>query len=145
VHKAYCRYKTGSSGYQVRSGKPGPGQSVFFADSKFGGRDGSKKAADAFMTAARPHEPAKPPRVPLATNNTGVSGVQYVLIENPGGTISRLLKLYRTGARTSVSLERHGMHEAIDIAIQFRKLKGQDADEARKMLVRALRRHGVRA
>ena len=145
MHKTYCRYKTGSSGYQVRSGKPGPGQSVFFADSKFGGRDAAEKAADKFMREARPHEPARAKRKLLDTNNTGVSGVQYVLTENRGGTISRALKLFRSGARTSVSLERHGMHAAIDVAIAFRRLKGDEADDARKTLVRALRKHGVRA
>ncbi len=144
MHLTYCHPKPGrkSGGYQVRSGKPGPGQSRFFADKKLGGKDQARAQAEAFMLAVLPSAPPRVDRKTLVTkrNQSGVPGVRFGWVKGADRMFYRVVYVTWHDARglahnTSVSLNKWGVEPGLQRALELRRMPQEDRPAALKQLL----------
>lgn len=144
MHMTYCNLRSGP-GWQVRSGKPGPGQTRFFADRKHGGTEAARAAAESLMEKARPFAPPPKPRPARPENETHVPGIRVRLRRHAAhGAVYRFLAVSYVDQRgrprcTSISLEAHGIADAIERALELRGLQGHARDEARAAVLQVCR------
>jgi hypothetical protein len=146
MHMTYCIPKPGfhSGGWQVRSGLPGPGQTRFFADGKHGGKDAAREAAALFMLLRRPFPEIANGHAWRPENATGVPGIRVRLHQDSRVHASVYRSLFvsytdRLGYRhnTKISLDKHGIDDAVKRALDLRGLKGQARAEARAAVLAA--------
>jgi len=144
MHLTYCIPKPGrhSGGYQVRSGRPGPGQTRFFADKKLGGKTKARAQAEAFMLAVLPHAPKHVDRRTLITkrNTSGVPGVWLAWVEGANRMLYQHVFVTWQDKRGkthngSVSLNKWGVEPGLQRALARRGLPADEVPAALKKLL----------
>ena len=133
-------------GHQLRIGGGGPGMSKFFSSNKFGGPDKARRAALKMIKDLGLPKPGKrggsaPGRL-LKTSTTPAAGIRFLWSQGRDGPLLRVAATWmdKRGRprHTSFSVERNGVEQALDLAIERRTSAGAPMPD-RAALLKALR------
>ena len=134
-------------GYQLRINGGGPGLSHFFAARKLGGADKALRAArrtsrELGLPKTRKRGGSEPGRL-LSTSRTPAAGIRFEWTRFAVSTVLYVVATWRgpqgRPSSTRYSIDRHGIEQALDLAIEKRTSCGAPAPD-RAALLKALRR-----
>lgn len=147
AHIVTIRRQGEIEGYQLRINGGGPGLSKFFAARKLGGPDKALRAArrtarEMGLPKTRKRGGSQAGRL-LSTSRTPAAGVRFEWTPFALRTVLYVVATWRGGngrpCSTRFSVDRHGIDEALDLAIARRTSNGAPMPD-RPALLKALRK-----
>jgi len=147
AHIVTIRRQGEIEGYQLRINGGGPGLSKFFAARKLGGADKALRAArktakEMGLPKTRRRGGSEPGRL-LSTSRTPAAGVRFEWTPFALNTVLYVVATWRgkngRPSSTRYSVQRHGLEQALDMAIEKRTSCGAPAPD-RAALLKALKK-----
>lgn len=147
AHIVTIRREGEVEGYQLRINGGGPGLSKFFAARKLGGaekalRAARKTAREMGLPKTRKRGGSEPGRL-LSTSRTPAAGVRFEWTSFAVSTVLYVVATWRgkngRPSSTRYSVQRHGLEQALDMAIEARTSCGAPMPD-RAALLKALKK-----